>query len=133
MVFLEDYDLDEARAIVLQSKGRALEAAEAHARDGRVLEAVRVLLKCPTPSTDESRMATRYVLTGLWKCMSFGAEFHKSDAARTSFLQISSRLDSNAMTEDEVDEVRSVQPLAAATTFDRQCISALDVQIDRRV
>jgi len=117
MVFLEDYDLDEARATVLQSRGKPLEAAQAHAKEGRVLEAVRVLLESPTPSIEESRMATHYVLTGFWKCVSFGAEFHRSDAAITNLLQISSRLDSNAVTEDEVDEVRFVQPLTVTTSF----------------
>jgi len=120
MVFLEDYDLDEARATVLQSRGKALEAAEAHAKDGMVLKAVGVLLKCSTPSIEESRMAIRYVLTGLWKRVSFGVRFSRSDAATTSLLEISSRLDSNAMTEDEVDEVRSVHPLATTTAINLQ-------------
>ena len=108
LAFLEDYDLDEARAIVLQSRGKALEAAEAHAKDGRVLEAVGVLLKSPTPCVKESKMAIRYVLAGLWKRMSFGVGFHRSDATATSLLEVSSKLDSSVMTMDEADEVRSI-------------------------
>jgi len=107
LVFLEDYDLDEARAIILQSRGKALEAAEAHANEGRVLEAVGVLLERPAPSIKESKMAIRYVLAGLWKRMSFDVGFRRSDTTTASLLEISFRLDSGAMTEDEVDEVRS--------------------------
>lgn len=109
--FLEDYDLDEARATVFQSRGKTLEAAEAHAKDGRVLEAVGVLLEPSVPSIEESRMAIHYALAGLWKRMSFGTRFRKSDTATLSLLQISSRLDPSAMTEDEVDEVRSIRSL----------------------
>ncbi|KAF9647525.1 hypothetical protein BDM02DRAFT_3187952 [Thelephora ganbajun] len=113
LVFLEDYDLDEARATVFQSRGKALEAAEAHAKDGRVLEAVEVLLERAAPSTKESRMAVRYVLAGLWKRMSFGVGFRKSDTSTTSLLQISFRLDSSAMTDDEVDELSMFKSIAA--------------------
>ena len=117
LVFLEEYDLDEARATVLQSRGKALEAAEAHAKDGRVLEAARVLLKRSTPSIKESRMAIHYVLAGLWKRMSFGIRFRRSDTTTTGLLEISFKLDSNAMTEDEADEVRSAQPLVTIIAF----------------
>ena len=117
LVFLEDYDLDEARATVLQSRGKALEAAEAHAREGRVLEAVGVLLKSRTPSIKESKMAIRYVLAGLWKRMSFGVRFRRSDTTTMSLLEISFKLDPSAMTVDEVDEVRFVQSLATVTAF----------------
>ena len=105
LVFLEDYDLDEARATMLQSRGKPLEAAEAHAKDGRVLEAVEVLLEGDTPSTEESKMAIRYVLTGLWKRMSLGIRFCKSDAPTMALLRISLGLNPSAMTEDEADEV----------------------------
>lgn len=107
LVFLKDYDLDEARAAFLQSRGKALEAAEAHARDGRVLEAVVVLLESPTRSFEDSRMAVCYALAGLWKCMSFGERFHRSDTLTTGLLEVSLKLDSSTMTEDEIDEVRS--------------------------
>ena len=106
--FLEDYDLDGARATVLQSRGRALEAAQAHAKEGRVLEAVGVLLECDSPAVEESRMAIRHVLAGLWKRMSFGIRFRRSDTTTTSLLRISSRLNSSLMTKDEMDEVRSI-------------------------
>ena len=90
---------------MLQSRGKPLEAAEAHAKDGRVLEAVGVLLERDAPSTEESRMAIRYVLTGLWKRMSFGIRFRRSDAPTMALLRISLRLNPSAMTEDEADEV----------------------------
>lgn len=106
--FLENYDLDEARATMLQSRGKPLEAAEAHAKEGRVLEAVEVLLERDAPSIEESKSAIHYVLAGLWKRMSFGIRFRKSDAATTSLLHISSRLDPSEMTADQVDEVRSI-------------------------
>lgn len=108
LVFLEDYDLDEARATMLRSRGKTLEAAEAHAKDGRILEAVGVLLEHPAPSIEESKMAIRYVLAGLWKRMSFGMGFRRSDTITATLLEISFRLDPSAMTEDEVDEVRSI-------------------------
>lgn len=111
LAFLEDYDLDEARATVFHSRGKALEAAEAHAKDGRVLEAVGVLLEHNAPSIKELRMAIFYVLAGLWKRISFGIRFRKSDTTTINLLQLSSRLDPSAMTVDEVDEVRRVPSL----------------------
>jgi len=120
LVFLEDYDLDEARATMLQSRGKALEAAEAHAKDGRVLEAVEVLLKRSTPSVEESRMAIRYVLTGLWKRMSFGVRFCRSDTTASNLLEVSFRLDSSVMTKDQVDEVRPIRSLVTVDAFNLQ-------------
>lgn len=120
LVFLEDYDLDEARATMLRSRGKVLEAAEAHARDGRVLEAVEVLLECSTPSVEESKMAIRYVLTGLWKRMSFGVRFCRSDTTTSNLLEISFRLDSSVMTKDQVDEVRSIRSLVIVNAFNLQ-------------
>ena len=130
--FLEDYDLDEARATVLQSRGKALEAAEAHAKEGRVLEAVGVLLERDTPTVEESRMAICYVLAGLWKRMSFGIRFRRSDTTTTSLLRISSRLDSSLMTEGEMDEVRSIRLPCTITPLILEP-SALHVQIDCRL
>ena len=105
--FLEDYDLDEARAIVLQSRGKPLEAAQAHAKEGRLIEAVGVLLERDTPSMEESKMAVHYVLAGLWKRLSFGMGFPPSGTT-ISLLQIASRLNPGTMTEDQVDEVRFI-------------------------
>lgn len=123
--FLENYDLDEARATVLQSRGKILDAAEAHAKEGRVLEAVRVLLDVDAPSIEESRMAIRYVLAGLWKRMSFGVRFRTSDTITMSLLQISSMLDPNAMKEDDVDEVRSIRSFDIIVTLILGHISSL--------
>ncbi|KAF9229832.1 hypothetical protein BS17DRAFT_744362 [Gyrodon lividus] len=69
--FLEDYDLDFARASLFESRGRYLEAAELHLAENRPLDAIRDFLK-ETGSRDATKRATDILLEGLWRRCSFG-------------------------------------------------------------
>ena len=69
--FLEDYDLDFARATLLENHGRFSEAAELHLLENRPLDAIKDLLK-ETSSRDAIQKATKIVLDGLWHRCSFG-------------------------------------------------------------
>ena len=69
--FLESYDLNFARATLLENHGRYLEAAELHLSENRPLDAIRDLLK-EKGSRDAIQKATKIVLDGLWRRCSFG-------------------------------------------------------------
>ena len=68
--FLEDYDLDVARARLLEDDGRFLEAAELHLLENRPIDAIKDLLK-ETGSRDAIQKATKIILGSLWHRCSF--------------------------------------------------------------
>lgn len=68
--FLENYNLDFARAALLETHGRYLEAAELHLSENRPLDAIRDFLK-EKGSRDATQKATKIVLDGLWRRCSF--------------------------------------------------------------
>ena len=68
--FLEDYNLDVARAALLGKLGRYSEAAEVHLSENRPLDAIRDLLKVKE-SHDTIQKATKILLEGLWRRCSF--------------------------------------------------------------
>ncbi|KIJ60090.1 hypothetical protein HYDPIDRAFT_99369 [Hydnomerulius pinastri MD-312] len=69
--FLEEYDLDFARASLLESHERYLEAAELHMAENRPLDAIRDFMKDKT-SSDAMKRAANILLEGLWRRCSFG-------------------------------------------------------------
>ncbi|KIJ59804.1 hypothetical protein HYDPIDRAFT_118051 [Hydnomerulius pinastri MD-312] len=69
--FLEEYDLDFAHALLLESHGRYLEAAELHMAENRHLEAIRDFVKDKT-SSDAMKRAAHTLLEYLWRRCSFG-------------------------------------------------------------
>ncbi|KAF8554534.1 hypothetical protein OG21DRAFT_1462307 [Imleria badia] len=69
--FLEEYNLDFARATLLENHGRYLEAAELHLSENRPLDAIRDLLR-EKGSRDAILRATKILLDGLWLRCSFG-------------------------------------------------------------
>ena len=64
--FLEDYNLDIARATLLGKQGRYSEAAEVHLSENRPLDAIRVLLK-DKGSRDTIQKAAKILLGALWR------------------------------------------------------------------
>ena len=68
--FLEDYNLDFARAALLETHGRYLEAADLHLSENRPLDAIRDLLK-EKGSCEAIQKATKILLEGLWRRCSF--------------------------------------------------------------
>jgi hypothetical protein len=104
--FLEEYDLDEARAGLLIGLGRILEAAEIHAKNGNMLEAVGMLSASAARNIDHARQMITYLLTGLWQGFTLGV-LPGSSSVALKLLGLADRLDKSAMMEQEVDEVSS--------------------------
>ncbi|KAH6917678.1 hypothetical protein BKA70DRAFT_1556138 [Coprinopsis sp. MPI-PUGE-AT-0042] len=72
LVYLKDNTfLDESRALLLEKMGRTMMAADVHLEEGRLLEAIRVLL---SNEEDQSSTARGHdlIVQALWKAMSFG-------------------------------------------------------------
>ena len=107
--FLEDYDLDEARAEILKGSGRVLESAGIHAQEGDMLKAVETLTASDVHSVDHVRPTIEYLLTGLWRGFTFGV-LPTSTPIVSELLGLADRLDRRAMTKQEVDEVSCSHP-----------------------
>ncbi|RDB28998.1 TPR and ankyrin repeat-containing protein 1 [Hypsizygus marmoreus] len=69
--YLELLDLDVARAKVLDSLGRVIEAAELHLSEGRTMEAIPLLLKDKNDQ-QSMRLACSSILQEFWRVLSFG-------------------------------------------------------------
>jgi len=68
--FLEDYDLDYARASLLETHSRHYDAAELHLSENRPLEAVQAFIK-DTSHPDSTARAADTILEYLWRNCSF--------------------------------------------------------------
>ncbi|EGN94529.1 hypothetical protein SERLA73DRAFT_114784 [Serpula lacrymans var. lacrymans S7.3] len=79
--FLEDYDLDVARATLLEKMGRLAEAAELHLAEGRQLEAIRLFI-ADRENIDSEDRAKKCLVDCLWQQLSFG----RSKSADNSHL-----------------------------------------------
>lgn len=101
--FLEDYDLDEARAEMLKDSGRVLESAEIHANEGDMLKAVETLATSSVHNDDRARPMIEYLLAGLWRGLTFGV-LPTSTPIVLELLQFADKLDRTAMTKQEADE-----------------------------
>lgn len=91
MKFCEDYDLDFARATLLESLGRHLEAAKLHLSGNRPLAAIVNLLK-EKESRDAIQQATKILLDELWHRCSFAIPSKEVTANREvgEFLKLAS-------------------------------------------
>lgn len=91
--FLEDYDLDFARATLLESHGRYVDAAELHLSENRPFDAIKDLLK-ERESRDAIRQATKILLDGLWRQCSFAITSKEvaADSGVTELLNLASEL-----------------------------------------
>ena len=101
--FLEDYDLDEARAKLLVKLGKILKAAGIHAKNGNMLKAVEVL-NASGCRVDHVRPSIEYLLTGLWRDLTLGV-LPTSNSIASKLFALADRLERSAMTKQEVDEV----------------------------
>ena len=101
--FLEDYDLDEARVMLLMELGRTLKAAEIHAKNNNMLKAVETLISS-AHSVDHVRPTIEYLLTGLRRTLALGV-LPASSPTASKLLALADRLKKSAMMEQEIDEV----------------------------
>lgn len=70
--FLEDYDLDIARAGILSEAGRYAEAADIYLQEGSTLDAIRAFIEDDAPDLNSWRRAKDCAMDELRKCLSFG-------------------------------------------------------------
>ncbi|KAG1799293.1 uncharacterized protein HD556DRAFT_1287696 [Suillus plorans] len=92
--FLEDYDLDYARASLLESHSMYYKAAELHLSENRPLEAVRAFIKDDSEDDSTSRAADA-ILEYFWRQCSFritakSLETNKLKLATRDLVRISS-------------------------------------------
>lgn len=89
---------------MLKGSGRVLESAVIHAKEGDLLRAVETLTTSDVHSVDHVRPAIEYLLTGLWRGLTFGV-LPASISIVSELLGLVDKLDKSAMTKQEVDEV----------------------------
>lgn len=104
LVFLKDYDLDEARIKLLVQLGRILEAADIHAKNWDMLKAVELLTANDVHDIDGVRRTIEYLLIGLQRSLTIGV-LPASSPTVSKLLLFAGRLDKGAMTRQELNEV----------------------------
>lgn len=97
--------MGEMRAEMLKESGRVLESAEIHANEGDMLKAVETLTAPAVHSEENARPTIEYLLTGLWRGLAFGT-LPNPASVTSELLRFADKLDREAMTKQEVDEVR---------------------------
>lgn len=102
--FLEDCGFDAARATILESRGRIIEAAELYYYEGRSREAIHLLLRDTSNPSSLSR-AAEYTLNELWKQYSFGSGIKQLDAQSEELLADARKMDSNFLIPEVLQEV----------------------------
>ena len=107
--FLDNHNLDEARIKLLVDLGRILEAAKIHAKNGDMLKAVEILSAHATHRVSYVRPTIEYLLTGLRRGLTLGV-LPTSSSTASKLLARAGRLDKNAITEQELDEVSPPYP-----------------------
>ena len=104
--FADDYNLDLARAKLLNNEGRHAEAADVYLSEGSLAEAVGVFLshlddpKCARSAIDK-------LLQGLWGHLSFGVapESVTTNSSLQQWLRLAAQLGTDYATQTEQDEV----------------------------
>ncbi|KAG0703070.1 hypothetical protein DFH29DRAFT_918710 [Suillus ampliporus] len=119
--FLEDYDLDFARASLLESHSRYYEAAELHLSENRPLEAVRAFVK-DNSNVDSTVRAADTILEYLWRKCSFRitAKAAFADESLRHFIALADQLQTSKLkpaTRDLISMFQSIlsgnyEPLA---------------------
>jgi hypothetical protein len=102
--YLEERDLDVARAMLLERLGRNVEAAEVHLMAGRTLDGITLLLKNPGDE-DAMRKGNKSILQGLWKHISFGVSPDKTNPMMKQLLCLASKVDAAVLDNKDRDEV----------------------------
>ncbi|KAG1889225.1 hypothetical protein F4604DRAFT_1612723 [Suillus subluteus] len=96
--FLEDYDLDYARASLLESHSRYYEAAELHLSENRPLEAVRAFIK-DNVNADSTIRAADTILEYFWRKCSFRITAKTiADEPMRHFIALADQLETNKLT-----------------------------------
>ncbi|KAF5377280.1 hypothetical protein D9615_006447 [Tricholomella constricta] len=108
--YLEDLDLDIARAEVLASLGRLVEAAELHLSEGRTLDAIPLFLK--DNSSSSIRRASQCILQEFWLNLFFGISPIKSPAV-LQLLDWSSSFQKDLLHSSDYNEILMFRAIIA--------------------
>ncbi|KAG2143549.1 uncharacterized protein EDB93DRAFT_1088104 [Suillus bovinus] len=107
--FLEDYDLDYARASLLESHSRYYEAAELHLSENRPLEAVQAFIKDDS-NVDSTIRAADTILEYFWCKCSFRITAESvSDETMRHFIALSNQLETNKLMPATRDQISMFQ------------------------
>lgn len=112
--FLEDYDLDYARASLLESHSRYYEAAELHLSENRPLEAARAFVKDSSNANSTIR-AAETILEYLWRKCSFRvtAKDAFADDSLRHFIDLAGQLQTNKLLDPLSGDLVRISVLSA--------------------
>ncbi|KAG2048320.1 hypothetical protein BDR06DRAFT_920603 [Suillus hirtellus] len=106
--FLEDYDLDDARASLLESHSRYYEVAELHLSENRPLEAVRAFIKDDS-NVDSNVRAADTILEYFWRKCSFRITVKSIAEPMQHFIALADQLEANTLTPTTRDLISMFQ------------------------
>ncbi|KAJ3758111.1 hypothetical protein EV360DRAFT_83381 [Lentinula raphanica] len=112
--YLEDRDMDIARAALLVAHGRTREAAELHLAEGRILEAIDFFIRdTDTDRENSARRAAECVLDGLWKKLTFSvpSEQLAEDSDFRTLYEFIQRINLPSLTPSARDELAMFQAI----------------------
>jgi hypothetical protein len=102
--YLEDLDLDDTRANVLQSLGRQAEAADLHLSEGRPMVAIPLLLEEPW-NEQLARQAADVIVQELWRNISISIGKSIDQQTVSQLLQWSASIDKDFLKAGQTQEV----------------------------
>jgi hypothetical protein len=109
--FLKDRKLEEARVKLLTELDRVLEAAEIHAKNRKLVQAIETLSASTTRSAKHEQQMIEYLLRGLRRGFTLGMTPTPSTSPTLfKLLALVDRLDESATAGQGFDEVRSPRP-----------------------
>ncbi|KAJ3877376.1 hypothetical protein F5051DRAFT_453113 [Lentinula edodes] len=112
--YLEDRDMDIARAVLLVAHGRTREAAELHLAEGRTLEAIDYFLQdTDTDHENSARRATECILDGLWRKLTFCVppDQMTEDFDFVKLFQLTKKINQSSLTPNSRDELAMFQAI----------------------
>ncbi|KAJ3997585.1 hypothetical protein F5050DRAFT_1750599 [Lentinula boryana] len=112
--YLEDRDMDIARAALLAAHGRTREAAELHLAEGRTLEAIKFFIRDTDTDRENSvRRAAECVLNGLWQKLTFSlsSEHLGEDSDFLNLLEFMQKIDQSSLTPGSRNELAMFQAI----------------------
>lgn len=103
--FADEYNLDLARAKLLDDEGRHAEAANAYLSEGRLTEAVEIFLS-NMDNFECARSAVDKLLQGFWNHLSFGIrpEGVITQPSLQQWLRVAAQLRPDTISKEERDE-----------------------------
>ncbi|KAG7086906.1 hypothetical protein E1B28_002824 [Marasmius oreades] len=104
--FCEDYDLDVAKASLLEAIGDVAGAAQLHMEEGRIMEAITLLLKDTDSETSQAKAAD-YILDGFWGLGLFGSSAEKftNDVRVKKLLGLVGKINAQKLTLNQQEEL----------------------------